>query len=111
MSAPLFTTFRREVMCRLGWHGPRFGPTGVPANNCGYCGQLWRPEAWLDWDVTLRDGTVRRVRAINEWHAGSQVVYGDGPAAIDASTGKAIGEAKVHRDNIASIVLASQPCE
>ena len=54
--------------------------------------------------MVLKDGASHRVRAINEWHAGSQGVYGDGPsAAIDANTGESVGEVKVHRDNIASV--------
>jgi hypothetical protein len=69
---------------------------------------MWRAEVWKNWDVTLRDGSVHQVRAINEWHAGSQVVSGDGPAAIDARTGQAVGETKVHRTNIVSIKLADQ---
>jgi hypothetical protein len=102
---PIFIgRFRRQVLCRLGWHGPRVGPTGQSANGCCYCGLVFRPEAWRNWDVSLRDGSVHRVRAINEWHAGSIVVYGDGPVAIDGYTGRVIGEVRVHRDNIVSIV-------
>jgi hypothetical protein len=69
---------------------------------------MFRPEAWKEWDVTLLDGTVHRVRAINEWHAGSCVVYGDNPTAIDGRTGKVIGDVKVHRDNIVSIAPARE---
>jgi hypothetical protein len=64
-----------------------------------------RPEAWLDWEVVLKDGTTFRVRAINEWHAGSEVVYGHGLGKIDGRTGEPIGEVVVHRDNIATVRL------
>lgn len=107
MVTTLTSMFRRVVLCPMGRHGPRLGPTGELANVCGYCRHVFRPEAWRDWDVTLRDGSVHRVRAINEWHAGSCVVYGDRPAAIDGRTRRVIGEVKVHRDNIVSIVPAT----
>lgn len=96
---------RREIFCRLGWHGSRFGQHGEPVNCCMYCGSVWRPEAWREWDVTLRDGSVHRVLAVNEFHAESRVVYGNQPQRIDHRTGGAIGDIVVHRRNIVSAVL------
>lgn len=61
------------------------------------------PDAWKKWIVTLRNGERNEVEAINEWHAGSVVVYGDGAIEIDGRTGEAIGGVKVHRENIVSI--------
>ncbi len=46
-----------------------------------------------------------QVEGINEWHAGSQVVYGEGPGKIDGHTGRPLNQVKVHRDNIVSIRL------
>lgn len=101
------------ILCRLGRHGPRVTPTGETANYCGYCAFAFRPDAWKRWIVTLRNGETHEVAAINEWHAGSVVVYGDGAGAIDGRTGQAIGEVKVHRENIVSITpvqtAAGQP--
>jgi len=57
------------------------------------------------WRVTLKSGETSEVNAINEWHAGSCIVYGGGPAKIDGRTGQAIGAVVVHRDNIASVEL------
>jgi hypothetical protein len=104
MNPSLLGFLRRYILCRIGWHGARVLADGSLANCCGYCGQLWRPEAWHEWDVKLRDGSVHRVLAINSVHAGSKVVYGDGPMQIDAKTGQPIGEVKVHRANIVSAV-------
>jgi len=103
MPPPLKSTLRRTFLCRFGVHGPRLSPTGQPANYCGFCGFAFNPQALHKWVVELRNGERHEVEAINEWHAGSVVVYGDGPAAIDGRTGAQMGDAKVHRENILSV--------
>ncbi|CDH00566.1 hypothetical protein XBFM1_1710034 [Xenorhabdus bovienii str. feltiae Moldova] len=59
--------------------------------------------------VTLQDGEEYLVRAINEYHAGSVVVYGNfngKTLTIDGHTGRPLGcEVKIHRENIASVHL------
>lgn len=64
---------------------------------------------WREYIVTLKDGKEYQVKATNEYHAGSVVVYGNfngRTIAIDRNTGKPFGyEVMVHRDNIASIHL------
>jgi hypothetical protein len=57
------------------------------------------------WRVTLKSGETHLVGAINEWHAGSRVVYGSGRLKINAETGQAIGKVLIHRDNIALVEL------
>lgn len=104
----VYAIFRRGLWCRLGFHGPRVAPDGTPANVCCWCGLVYRPDAWQDYVVILKDGERYEVRAINEFHAGSLVVYGeqDGRnASIDGRTGRPLYSVKVHRENIASIKL------
>jgi hypothetical protein len=55
--------------------------------------------------VILKSGEIYTVQAVNEWHAGSQVVFGDGPAEIEGTSGRVLNNVKVHRDNISSIRL------
>ena len=106
MPPSLKATLRRNFLCRFGVHGPRLSSTGQPANYCGFCGFAFNPQALRKWIVELRTGERYEVEAINEWHAGSIVVYGDGPVAIDGRTGAPIGDVKVHRENILSVKLA-----
>lgn len=99
----LYWLFRKHLACRLGFHGHKFGPDGQPANFCQWgCGHVFNPDACRTWVVTLRTGEQFEVRAINEYHAGSQVVYGPGVGQIDGQTGRALGQIKVHRNNILS---------
>ena len=66
-----------------------------------------QPDIWNEYVVTLKDSQVYHVKAINEYHAGSVVVYGNftgKPLAIDGRAGKPFEcDMKVHRDNIASV--------
>ena len=67
------------------------------------------PDIWDEYVVTLKDGQEYHVKAINEYHAGSVVVYGNFnnmPLKLDGHTGKPLAcEVKVHRENIASVRL------
>lgn len=104
----LYSLFRRQVLCRLGRHGRKTAPNGAPANFCGWgCGHAFNPKAYSTWEVTLKTGETYKVEAVNEYHAGSRVVYGDVASSIDVSTGKPLAPVKVHRENIASIVALS----
>ena len=105
-----YAAIRRNVCCRLGFHGPKIGPDGSPANVCGWgCGLVYNPDMWKDYVVTLKHGEQYEVRATNEFHAGSIVVYGlqnGGQAKIDGRTGKPLAyQVKVHRENIMSVRL------
>ena len=95
--------FHRVFRCRFDRHGPGQKEADSPAKFCPYCGASLRP--WPRWEVTLISGEMYQVEGINEWHAGSQVVYGEGPGKIDGHTGRPLNQVKVHRDNIVSIRL------
>lgn len=102
-----YIVLRKNVFCRLGYHGPETGPDGRPANFCGWgCGKVFNPNAFQDYIVTLKDGTVYTVSAVNEFHAGSVVVYGPG-GSIDPQ-GKSLEPVRVHRENIATVRLKNQ---
>lgn len=104
-----YATLRRSICCRLGFHGPKVGPDGSPANVCSWaCGLVYNPDMWKSYLVTLKDGEQYEVQATNEFHAGSVVVYGlqdREQATISSRTGGLLRGVKVHRDNIASIKL------
>lgn len=105
LSQYIYSRFRKTVLCRLGVHGPKFDLTGSPANFCCWgCGHAFNPNAYRPWIVTLCTGEALEVMAVNEYHAGSRVVY-DAVDRIDGKTGQAMAEVKCHRDNIASIRL------
>ena len=53
--------------------------------------------------LTLRSDEVFEVEAVNEYHAGSKVVFGDAANAIQAD-GKVAAPVKVHRENIERVV-------
>ncbi|MGV8894214.1 MAG: hypothetical protein ACOH2K_14990 [Burkholderiaceae bacterium] len=92
----------KQTLCRIGFHDGG----AVAANFCGRgCGHAFNGNPFKKWIVTLRNGEAYEVDEVNEWHAGSKVVFGNGPAWLDARTGVVIGEAKVHRTNIVSAVL------
>lgn len=103
---PWYRAFRRNVTCRLGFHGSRYEnvPGVSPANFCEWCSHPFNPVAFQSWIVTLKTSETFEVEAINAFHAGSVVMYG-AAVAVDGRTGKVIGEPRVHRDNIASAVL------
>jgi len=99
-----YILLRKNLCCRFGYHGPDKGPTGQPANFCCWgCGKAFNPNAFQDYVVTLKDGTEYVVSAVNDFHAGSVVVYGPG-ATIDPQ-GKTREPVRVHRENIASVCL------
>ena len=95
----------RNTLCRLGQHST---PRGIGFDACSRgCGFSWRPNAAKPYVVTLKDGSVFQVNAINSYHAGSLVVYGNGPISIHPD-GTPRGEMKVHRTNIHSIDLSTE---
>ena len=103
-----YGTLRRAFCCPLGFHGPKIGPDGSPANVCSWgCGLVYNPDMWKKYLVTLKDGDQYEVSAINEFHAGSVVVYGlqGKDAQVDGVTGQSLHGVKLHRENIASIEL------
>jgi hypothetical protein len=100
----LLGLLRKHTACKAGNHGDRFDANGQPANFCGWCGHTFNSEAFKPWIVTLRTGEQFEVNAINEYHAGSMVVYGDS-TQIDGRTSAVLGSVKVHRGNIVSAVL------
>lgn len=110
----IYASFRKHVGCTLGFHGPKTDLLGKPANVCCWgCGLVYNKDMYKDYIVTLKDGEVFEVQAINEFHAGSVVVHGysDGKSlsarvAIDGNTGKTMNSTtKVHRENILSVEL------
>lgn len=95
---------RKCFLCPLGFHGSRLCPDGAPANFCGHCGHTFNPNAFQPWVITTRTGERYEVRAINEHHARSLVIYGTGgPLQMDAQ-GKPLGAVKVHPENILTVV-------
>lgn len=65
------------------------------------------PNGFKDYLVELKDGLTKSVKAINEHHAKSMVIYGvenGGRVKIDGSTGMPIGDIKVNESNIVSVV-------
>lgn len=103
----LYIDLRRNLTCRFGFHTPRLTQSGQAANFCGWgCGKVFNPNAYQDYIVTLKDGSVFEVSAINEYHAGSVVVYGPGGTIDDQ--GRAREPVRVHRENIATIQLKLQ---
>lgn len=102
----LYRAYRRNVTCRLGFHGSRYeNCSGVtPANYCEWgCGHVFNPNAYQTWIVTLKSGETFEVQAINAYHAGSVVMYGAN-GKIDGRTGRPMTAPQVHRDNILSAV-------
>lgn len=101
----LRTALARSTLCKLGWHTK---PTGVGFDACARdCGYDRCPDAAKPYAVVLKDGSVHRVNAINDYHAESLVVYGGGPISINPD-GTPRGEIKVHRSNIRSVTLANE---
>lgn len=97
----LWNDVARATLCRLGVHA---APTGAGVDAClRGCGLVRRPLAAQPYVVTLKDGSMHHVRAINPYHAASVVIYG-GDMRLDAN-GKPRGEPKVHRANVASVRL------
>jgi hypothetical protein len=102
-----YIDLHRALTCRFGFHTPRVTPSGQSANFCGRgCGKVFNPNAYQDYIVTLKDGSVSHVSAVNEYHAGSVVVYG--PYGTIDEHGQAREPVRVHRENIATIKLKDQ---
>jgi hypothetical protein len=93
----------RHLLCRFGQHTR---PVGYGVDACARgCGFAHNRAASRRWCVTLRTGEEFTVTAVNEYHAGSQVVYGPSDV-IRVDNGRVIDPAvRVHRDNIAKIEL------
>lgn len=98
----LWNGIARSSLCKLGWHTKSTG-NGLDAcrHGCGFC---WKPGAARPYLVTLKDGAVHRVQAINPFHAESLVVYGGGTVSLNPD-GTPRGEVKIHRANIQSVEL------
>jgi len=96
--------FGRLLLCRFGRHTK---PCGYGVDACARgCGFEHNPASRRRWRVTLRSGETYEVEAVNEYHAGSKVVFGDVASAIEVVDGKVVAPStKVHRDNIESIEL------
>lgn len=102
----LYGSIRKDVFCKLGFHGPKTGLDGKPANVCCWgCGLVYNKDMWKDYIVTLKNGDEFPVTAVNEFHAGSMVVYGNQRPVIDGKTGRSRCDTVVHRDNIKSVRL------
>ncbi|WP_445769015.1 hypothetical protein [Rheinheimera sp.] len=103
----LYRLIRRCLFCKIGMHGSKIAPDGKMSNVCCWgCGHIFNLAMYKTYLVTLNDGQEYKVRATNEYHACSVVVYGyaDGEKlTIDANTGKPNTRLiKVHRNNIKS---------
>lgn len=100
----LLNVLGRWLLCRVGQHTK---PCGYGVDACARgCGFEHNPVARRRWRVILRSGEVFEVEAVNEYHAGSQVVFGDEATAIRVIDGKAIEPpTKIHRDNIERVDL------
>lgn len=96
----------RQFLCRFGRHTP---PCGYGVDACGRdCGFIHNPAAMRRWLVTLRSGEVFEVQGVNEYHAGSKVVFGDGVGGIQIVNGKVVPPPmKIHRDNIDRVQLVA----
>lgn len=94
----------RQFLCRFGRHTK---PCGYGVDACARgCGFEHNPSSRRRWRVTLRSGDVFEVEAVNEYHAGSKVVFGDAENTIQVVDGKVIAPStKVHRDNIERVEL------
>jgi len=95
----LYLRLRRLLACPLGLH---LAGNNYCAAGCGTC---LRPEAIEKWRITLHDGSVVDVRAVNEVHAMNQVVFGeDACRVLHAARGRAIMRPpiRVHPKNIRS---------
>lgn len=98
---------QRNLCCPIGRHQDKL-TNGEPANFCGGCGLLLKPEAFKEYSVTLRGGDIHNVMAINPYHARSLVVYG--PRLSMDEKGNPLGEVFIHPENITSIILNRLDC-
>ena len=93
---------KRSFLCPIGLHSDKL-LNGQPANFCGHCGKQLNPNAYSDYEVHLRSGEIREVKAVNTHHALSMVIYG-GNLTMDEK-GNPLGSWKIHPDNIVDVLL------
>jgi hypothetical protein len=77
---------------------------GSTINFCEACGKQTNYYAYMDYEITLFDNTKVTVKAVNEQHAKSQVIY-DNTSAIDGKTGRPLANTVLHPNNIKSVHL------
>jgi len=95
----------RNILCRLGFHGPKVTGTGEPANFCHYgCGRQFRSdeEIYSTYKATLVTGEIIEVDAISETHARSLVIKGG--CKDDLRIVRNGGEILIHPRNIVTVV-------
>jgi hypothetical protein len=98
-----------NAKCAAGEHEVSH-PNGEPANFCGNCGFQVNPEAYKKYLVTLVDGDVVEVSAVNESHARSLVIYGGDMRLLEipgSDIAEPIGDIKVNPHNIKSVTTQS----
>lgn len=101
----LLQALARHTLCRMGHHSQ---VTGAGLDLCTRgCGHAHNPNAAQPYDVTLRDGSILTVHAVNEHHAINLAMYG-GPIRLHRD-GSPSGDVKIHRVNIMSVVRSAQP--
>lgn len=95
----------RNALCRFGRHSKA---TGQGLDACAHgCGFIRNPGALNKYEVVLISGERYEVEAINEYHAGSVVVYGTSVGKMDQH-GNSLDSVKVHRNNIKTVQLLDQ---
>lgn len=105
----LYATLRREVVCRLGYHGDKSSLDGAPANVCCWgCGHVYNKAMWKKYVVEMKDGRNIPVDAINEFHARTAAVYQNQRPVINGLTGKPMNKVVNHPDNIKSVRLIDE---
>lgn len=92
----------RNTLCRVGRHSKATGQgLDACARGCGFIRNLG---ALKKYEVVLMTGERFEVAAINEFHAGSVVVYGTAQGKMD-QYGHSLNPVKVHRNNIKTVRL------
>lgn len=92
----------KKYKCPKGIHQDKF-PDGSQANFCGICSKQMVANAYKQYQVTLHDGEVVVVTAVNPFHARNMAIYGDGPVVSNATGDIIRGEVIIHPNNIKSI--------
>ncbi|WP_155835238.1 hypothetical protein [Herbaspirillum sp. RV1423] len=104
MSRRIRPLLARIFLCRFGFHTKAMG---IGFDACGRsCGHVRAPDAAKRYEVVLITGERFEVKAVNEFHAGSIVVYGSEGLSMD-QFGKPLGTIKVHRENIKTVRMLS----
>lgn len=75
----------------------------MKGNFCEACSAQTNPRAFREYSIALKTGEVIKVKAVNQQHARSQVVYG-GDMRVD-DNGKPFGTVKIHPENIAFVQI------